>query len=118
MSRLDRFLEYAESHRGAVYAVAAGITALIAILDWLLVDLSIGFLYLVPILFVAPAMNNAQISAFAFLCGFLTEAFDPARNTAGSMSQRLFHAMDPFQWGPGSSGRLVVAVAAFAMTGF
>ena len=118
MTRLDGFLEYAELHRGAVYIAAAAVTAVVAFVDWQLVDSSIGFLYLIPILLAAPAMNNVQIGAFAALCGYLTEAFDPAQNAVGRTGSPLMHGMNPFAWGPGSMGRLVVAIAAFAMTGF
>jgi PAS domain S-box-containing protein len=118
MNRLDGFLAYTESHRGVVYAVAAALTFSIAWIDWLLFDVSIGFLYLIPILFTAPAMSSWQIALFAALCGFLTEALDPAQNAAGKTGWELLRQMSPAAWAPGSMGRLVVAVAAFAMTGF
>ncbi len=118
MNRLDRFLTFAESHRGVVFAAAALVTLGIAFMDWLLFDVSIGFLYLIPILFSAPAMNNWQIGGFAALCGFLTEALDPAQGATGKTGWALLHQMSPTAWVPGAMGRLMVAVAAFAMTGF
>ena len=61
MTRLDRFLAYSESHRLTVCVIAALLTALIAWVDWQLFDVSIGFLYLFPILLSAAALNTWQI---------------------------------------------------------
>jgi two-component system sensor kinase FixL len=118
MNKLDGFLAFSESHRGVVLAIAAALTLFIAWLDWLLFDTSIGFLYLIPILLSAPAMNSWQIAAFAAVCGFLTEALDPAQGVAGKTGWALVQSFNPGNWTPGSPGRLVVAVAAFAMTGY
>jgi len=118
MNKLDGFLAYTESHSGVVYAVAAVLTLAIARLDWTLDDMSIGFLYLIPILFSAPSMNRWQIAGFAGICGILTEAFDPAQGAPGKTGWELVRATSPLQWAAGSSERFVVAVAAFAMTGF
>lgn len=118
MNKLDQFLAYTESRRGVVYAGAAAMTTIIAWIDWQLFDVSIGFLYLIPILFSAPAMNSWQIGGFATICGFLTEALDPLQDTAGKTGWELVKQVSPTAWAPGSMGRLVVAVAAFAMTGF
>ena len=83
MNRLDGFLAYTESHRGVVYAVAAALTFVIAWIDWLLFDVSIGFLYLIPILFSAPAMSSWQIAGFAALCGFFTGLSTQRRTPPG-----------------------------------
>ena len=48
-------------------------------MDWRLPDVSIGFLYLFPVLLAAAALNTWQILLMAVLCGFLREAFDPLR---------------------------------------
>ncbi len=118
MNRLDGFLAYTESHRRVVFAVAVALTGIIAWLDWTFFDVSIGFLYLIPILFSAPSMNGWQIVTFAGICGFLTEALDPAQEASGKAGWELLQAMSPLHWVSGSTGRLVVAMAAFAMTGF
>jgi PAS domain S-box-containing protein len=52
------------------------------------------------VLLSAAALNGVQILIMAGICGFLREAFDP------------------LEWAPGAMGRLVVATAGFAMTGF
>src|SRR5450756_3236678 len=100
MTRLDRFLAYLESRRLTVCVIAALLTASIAWVDWQLPDVSIGFLYLFPILLAAPALNTWQILLMAAFCGFLREAFDPLR------------------FARGASERIAVVTAGDAMTGF
>jgi PAS domain S-box-containing protein len=100
MTRLDQFLRYAEGHRARMSGVAIVLVAVIAWVDWLLPTISIGFLYLIPVLLAAAALNTVQILVLAAICGFLREAFDP------------------LEWSPGASGRMLVSTAAFAMTGF
>lgn len=118
MSTLDRFLADSESHRVAVYCAAIMTTAAIAFVDWQLFDTSIGFLYLIPILLVAPMLRRWQIAVFAVLCAFLTEALDPAQNVAGKTGWALVKGMNPLSWAVGSLGRFAVALSAFAMAGF
>ncbi len=100
MTRLDRFLAYSESRRLTVCGIAALLTASIAWVDWKFFDVSIGFLYLFPILLAAPALNTWQILLMAACCGFLRETFDPLR------------------FAPGAAERIAVVVAGYAMTGF
>jgi len=100
MTRLDRFLAYSESHRTTVCLLAAVLVAAIAWVDWLVLESSIGFLYLFPILLAASALNTWQILLMASACGFLRHSFDPLRVE------------------PGAGERLAVAVASYAMTGF
>jgi two-component system, LuxR family, sensor kinase FixL len=100
MTRLDSYLAYAESHRGMVCLISGVLTVLIAWVDWLLPTISIGFLYLIPVLLSAGVLNTAQIIGLSVLLGVLREIFDPIR------------------WAPGAEGRLGVAIAGFAMTGF
>jgi two-component system sensor kinase FixL len=100
MTRLERLLIYAEAHRLGVCGIAGLLIALIGWADWRLPNISIGYLYLLPVLLSAAALNGVQILVMAGICGFLREAFDP------------------LEWAPGAMGRLVVATAGFAMTGF
>src|SRR5437016_8426451 len=100
MSRLDDYLAWAESHRSTVCVIAAGLIVLIAWVDWLLPTISVGFLYLVPVLLSAGVLNTAQILVLSVFCGILRETFDP------------------IVWAPGAEGRLAVSIAGFAMTGF
>ncbi len=52
--------------------------ALIAAIDWRVeTNVSLGFLYLFPMLLAGVSMTRWQIGAAAALCTFLVEAFDP-----------------------------------------
>lgn len=118
MNRLDRFLAYAESHRPTVWVITGIMIALIAWGDWLLPNVSIGFLYLFPVLFSAAALSGAQITALAVLCGYLREAFDPLQMAVAPPGTFLPVVFNPLHWVPGASGRLFVVTMGFAMTGF
>jgi PAS domain S-box-containing protein len=100
MIRLETLLSYAESHRVTVCAIAGAMIATIAWADAKLPMMSLGFLYLIPILISAAALHTFQIIGLAALCGFLREAYDPLK------------------WSPGASGRFLAATGGFAMTGF
>ena len=100
MTQLERFLEYAETHRVTVCTLSGLMVVTIAWVDARLPTITIGFLYLLPILFSAAALNGLQIVALAAICSVLREAFDP------------------LQWSAGASGRIVTALAGFAMAGF
>ena len=118
MNRLDRFLAYAESHRRTIWAISGAMIALIAWGDAILPDISIGFLYLVPILFSAATLNGKQIAGLAVLCGYMREAFDPLQMAVQPPGTVMPAVLDPRQWVPGATGRLFVITAGFAMTGF
>jgi len=118
MNRLDRFLAYAESHRWTIWAISGAMIGMIASGDAILPDISIGFLYLVPILFCAATLTGKQITGLAALCGYLREAFDPLQMAAQPPGTVIPVVFDPRQWVPGATGRLFVITAGFAMTGF
>src|SRR5882762_1561388 len=111
MNRFERFLAYAESHRPIVWALSGGMIALIVAGDWILPNVSVGFLYLLPVLFAAATLNGVQIAAMAALCGYLREAFDPLQLAAappGTVAPAVFN---PLHWAPGAGGRLIVVTA-------
>jgi two-component system sensor kinase FixL len=57
---------------------AAIFIALIAMVDWRVeTNVSLGFLYLFPMLMVGVSLSRWQIGIAAALCTFLVEAFDP-----------------------------------------
>src|ERR1019366_2607603 len=112
MTRLDSYLVYAESHRATVCAVGGVMVVLIAWADWILPNTSVGFLYLIPVLLAAPALNGYQILTMAVLCGYLREALDPLQSAGLPM------VPNPANWAAGSFGRFTVAACGFAMTGF
>jgi PAS domain S-box-containing protein len=119
MSRLDRFVLYAESHRAAVAAVSAASIALIAWLDALLPESSVGYAYLFPILLSGAALGRGVILCMAVICGCLREVFDPLQDAAAArIGANGFGAFDPSAWAPGSWERVLVSTTGFAMTGF
>src|SRR5947208_15205290 len=118
MTRFDNFLAYAESNRLTVCGLAAVLIALIAWGDWLLPNISVGFLYLIPVLMAAPALKRGQIITLAVACGFLREAFDPLQGTAAPGVVVVPVVFNPFRWARGAPGRLLVVTTASAITGF
>src|SRR5262249_36514415 len=67
-----------EGSRSNVLAWAGICIAAIALVDWRLeVNISFGFLYLLPMLMLGGSLTLAQIAGVAALCTGLTEAFDP-----------------------------------------
>lgn len=117
MNRLDQLLLTAESHRRAVSAVALAMVLVIAWVDAQLPDVSIGYLYLIPLLLSSAALRHWQIVALAVLCAYLRESFDPLQEVNGSAA-RMLYLLNPLHWVLGASGRLLVVSAGFAMTGF
>ncbi|HTS30114.1 MAG TPA: ATP-binding protein [Bryobacteraceae bacterium] len=118
MTRLDNFLAYAESNRTIVCMFAGVLVVIIAWIDYLLPNVSVGFLYLVPVLVSAPALKGLQIVGLAFFCGYLREAFDPLQGISAGGWVPVAVVFNPRDWVPGSTGRLLAAAAGFAMTGF
>lgn len=117
-NRLDTFLAYSESNRLVVSAAAAVLIAIVALFDWQLSDMSIGFLYLLPILLTSAALRNWQILAMAVLCGYLREAMDPSQGGPRAFVAQILYGLNPSDWAAGSTGRLLVSTIGFAMTGF
>jgi len=116
MTRLDSYLVYVESHRLTVSAIAGLMVGAIAWTDWQLPTTSVGFLYLIPILLVAPALHGYQIFVMAAVCAYMREALDPLQ-FAGLTAPPPIVA-NPLNWAPGSFGRFTVASCGFLMTGF
>jgi two-component system, LuxR family, sensor kinase FixL len=113
MNRLDSFLAYAESHRLRVCLLAGVMVVGIVWFDWLLPDVSVGFLYLFPLLFSAAALKGPQIVALSLFCAYLRESFDPLQG--GIL---IPFVLDPRRWAPGAGGRMLVVSIGFVMTGF
>jgi two-component system sensor kinase FixL len=117
MTRLERFLAYAESNRVTVCGIAGALIAITAWGDWTLPGTSVGFLYLVPVLLVAPALNSPQIVIMAVVCAYLREALDPLQ-AVGRAGGPAGAVLNPFRWISGSWGRMLISTSGFAMTGF
>lgn len=82
-----------------MWVTAAALTLAILVADAWLPDISIGFLYLTPILLVAGYLNSVEILILSALCGVLREMYNPV-NTQ-----------------PGGMGRVLVAFGGFALAG-
>jgi PAS domain S-box-containing protein len=66
--------------RPHVLAVAAGLTALIALADWQVgLDISLGILYIVPMVLAALAVRKRWLVPMALLCALLRMLFDSPR---------------------------------------
>src|SRR5580692_12849912 len=69
---------------------AVVLTAVIAVIDWRVeTNVSLGFLYLFPMLMVGVALNLWQIGIAAALCTFLVEEFDPFPFTPSESIPRM-----------------------------
>ena len=67
---------YASANRVKLLAVAGFLVAAIALLDWRTKPyLSLGFLYLFPIVIAGGFLSRTQIVVVALICAFLQEAF-------------------------------------------
>ena len=118
MTRLDQFLAWAEANRLVMSVWATLLLFGTAALDWALPHTSVGFLYLIPILLSAPALNGRQIVALALICAYLREAFDPLQGGIDANGNIAPYVWNPVHWANGATGRFLVAAAGFAMTGF
>jgi two-component system sensor kinase FixL len=117
MTRFDHFLAYAEAHRTVMWGLAAALVVIVGWGDWMLPNTSVGFLYLIPVLLSAPALNRWQIVLLAVFCAYLREAADPLQ-ALGRLGPTPPIVLDPVEWVPGSWGRMLIATAGFAMTAF
>lgn len=97
---LETYLTFSESNRGWVYAIAATLVAAIAYSDWKVEEISLGFLYVLPILMASATLSGWQIVAIAVACGLLQEWFSPLQAT------------------PGGALRICVGAAVFALAGY
>jgi two-component system, LuxR family, sensor kinase FixL len=67
---------YAPANRAKLIAVAGFLIAAIALVDWATKPyISLGFLYLFPIMMVGGFLSRTQIVGVAVVCAFLQEAF-------------------------------------------
>jgi len=98
--QLEPFFAFLDRRRNALLALAAGLFITIALLDWLVFqDISVGALYVFPILLVAAFLRPGQILPLAAACSVLRELFSP------------------IHWHPGYGARLVSWWCAFSAIG-
>jgi two-component system, LuxR family, sensor kinase FixL len=100
MNPLESYLSFSEPRRGWVYAIAAVLIATIAYGDWKIEEVSVGFLYVLPILMASASLRTWQIIAVAIACALLRESFSPMHQT------------------PGSAIRVCIGAAGFALAGY
>jgi signal transduction histidine kinase len=100
MNPLEAYLSFSEPRRGLVYLVAGVLVACIAYSDWRIEEVSVGFLYVLPILMASATLRGWQIVALAIVCGFLREWFSPVHDT------------------PGAAVRVCIGAAGFALAGY
>ena len=74
MPRLEKL--WAHSNRALVLIASAGLIAVIALVDWwTLPYVSLGFLYLFPIMLAAGFIPRSALLGLSILCAILSEAF-------------------------------------------
>jgi two-component system, LuxR family, sensor kinase FixL len=100
MNPLESYLSFSEPRRGLVYTVAGVLVASIAYSDWKIEEVSVGFLYVLPILMASATLRTWQIAAMAIGCAVLREWFSPLHET------------------PGVAVRVCVGAAGFALAGY
>src|SRR5580698_9176253 len=70
------FAFFMSGDRRSVLIKVGGFIALIALVDWWIVgEIPLGFLYLVPMAIAGSVLEPWQISSIAALCTFLAELF-------------------------------------------
>src|SRR5580704_8699443 len=97
ISLFESFLAFSEANRVWFYTIAAACIAIIGWFDWLVDNVSLGFLYIVPILLASATLRRLQMMILATVCGVLRELFNPIHGQ------------------PGAFGRILIGVAGFAM---
>jgi two-component system, LuxR family, sensor kinase FixL len=100
MDPLESYLSFSEPRRGWIYVIAAVLIAGIAYSDWKIEEVSVGFLYVLPILLASATLRTWQIVALAIACGVLREWGNPLHDT------------------PGSALRVCIGAAGFALAGY
>jgi C4-dicarboxylate-specific signal transduction histidine kinase len=100
MNPLESYLTFSEPRRGWVYAVAGVLIVSIAYSDWKIEEVSVGFLYVLPILMASATLRGWQILAISIACGLLREWFSPLYGT------------------PGATLRVGIGAAGFALAGY
>jgi two-component system, LuxR family, sensor kinase FixL len=100
MNPLETYLTFSEPRRGLIYGIAGALVALIAYSDWKIEEVSVGFLYVLPILMASATLRGWQIVAVAIGCGVLREWFSPMHDS------------------PGVAARICIGAAGFALAGY
>jgi two-component system sensor kinase FixL len=97
---LESYLAFAEVRRGLIYVISGALVVLIAYSDSQLEQVSIGFLYVLPILMASATLRGWQIVVFSLACALLREWYSPLYGT------------------PAAGARVVIGAAGFALAGY
>jgi C4-dicarboxylate-specific signal transduction histidine kinase len=100
MNPLESYLTFSEPRRGWVYVIASVLILSIAYSDWKLEEVSVGFLYVLPILMASASLRGWQILAVSIACGVLREWLSPLHGT------------------PGAGIRICIGAAGFGLAGY
>jgi signal transduction histidine kinase len=84
MNPLEIYLTRSEEKPIWTYGGAGLLIALIAYLDWRLTEVSLGFLYVIPILMASATLRGWQILVLAVGCAWLRELFSSEHTTSGA----------------------------------
>lgn len=84
LNPLESYLTFSEPRRGWVYAAASVLILSIAYSDWKVEEVSLGFLYVLPILMASATLRGGQILAISVVCSLLREWFGPLQGTPGA----------------------------------
>ena len=72
----DQPSTYAPANRAKLLVIAGLLVTAIAVIDWLIEPyISVGFLYLFPVMIVGRYLSRKQIIGVALVCALLQEAF-------------------------------------------
>jgi two-component system, LuxR family, sensor kinase FixL len=100
MNPLESYLTFSEPRRGWVYVIAIVLIVGIAVSDWKIEEVSVGFLYVLPILMASASLRGWQILAISVACGLLREWFNPLHGS------------------PGAGIRVCIGAAGFGLAGY
>jgi two-component system sensor kinase FixL len=89
MRPLEALRAYSEANRVRVWIIAGVLILLIAFIDWQFVKISLGFLYIVPILLIAGTFDNRLVVILSGVCGALREMFSPVNSEPGGVARIL-----------------------------
>jgi len=100
LNPLESYLALSEPKRTWVFVIAGVLILLIAFCDWRIEEVSLGYLYVLPILLVAATLRGWHIILLAVLCGMLCEWFATWHST------------------PGVAARVLIGTGGFALAGY
>ena len=100
MDIVEKLFEYSDQHRKPTYICALGLAVIISVADWRNPNVSLGILYILPMLLAAGLFDGVQLLAAASVSAFLREEFSP------------------LHWGRGASIRVVTGFCGFVLAGY